>query len=105
MFPALVDCPRLLDHADPAIGVHDQNKVRFRQYRDVRIVSDEDHLPALLEPLHRVHHGLKNKVVVQVVLGLINEQRAISSCQENWQQRGALLAAGKIGRVFEIRLS
>ena len=43
-------------------------------------MGDEDHLSTLLQPLDRVYHGFKNKVVVEVVLWLINDQRAISSC-------------------------
>ena len=105
LFAAFIDGAALLNDSNPAIRVHDQHKLRFRQNGNIRVVGDEDHLAAFLQSLHRIHHCFKNEVIVQVVLRLIDNQRVVSSRQKYGQQRCALLAAGKIGRVLEVRPS
>ena len=62
----------------------------------------KNHLPALLQPLHCVHYGLENEVIVEIILRLVDNQRVISSCQEDGQQSGALLPPRKIGSIFEV---
>ena len=41
-------------------------------------MRNEDHLAALLHALDRVHDGLKNEMIVEVVLRLIDYQRVVS---------------------------
>ena len=68
-------------------------------------MCDEDHLAALLHSLDRINHSLKNEMIVEVVLRLIDNKRVIPSRQKDWEERRALLPAGKIGRVLKVRVS
>ena len=95
LFAAFIDCAALLNGSYPAIRVHDQHKLRFRKNRDIRVVRDEDHLPAFLHALHRIHYGFKNEVIVQVVLRLIDNQRVIPSRQKYREQVPYTFARGK----------
>ena len=67
----------LLNGSNPAIRSHHQHEFCFRQNGDIRIMRDEDHLAALLHALDRIHDRLKNEMVVEVVLRLINYQRVV----------------------------
>src|SRR5581483_4761752 len=105
LFAAFINGTALFDDSDAAIGVHHEDELGFGEHGNIRIVRNEDHLPAFLQSLDRVHHCLENEVIVEVILGLVDDKRAVAPRQEYGQQRGALLTAGKIRGVFEVRPS
>src|SRR5919205_923441 len=68
-------------------------------------MRDEDHLPVWLQPTDALDDRLIYEVIVKVVLGLVYDERGMPACEQEGQDRRALLTAGKFGCVFEIRLS
>jgi hypothetical protein len=94
-----------LNCSNPAIRSHHQHELRFRQNGDIRVVCDEDHLAALFHSLDRIYHGLKNEMIVEVVLRLIDNERVVPSRKQDREERRAFLPAGKIGCVLEVQAS
>jgi hypothetical protein len=48
-------------------------------------MRDEDHLATLLHALNRIHDSLKNEMIVEVVLRLIDYQRVVPPRQKDRQ--------------------
>ncbi|MNJ02777.1 hypothetical protein D3C73_1628560 [compost metagenome] len=52
-------------------------------YHDVSVVRDNDHLPTNLDPLERGDHEVVNELVVEVIFGLVKQQRIIAELQND----------------------
>ena len=91
--PALA--PRALQHDD---------QLSVTQYRDVGVVGAEHQLAHALVRPHPRHHTLPDEPVVEVVLRLIDDQRARQSRKQQQKQRGRLLTLRQVVQVAEVRL-
>ena len=71
-----------------------EDELRVAEDRDIGVVRREDELPAALFLPHDRHHALRDEAVVEIVFGLIDDQRRFRFKQHE-QQDGRCLLAGR----------
>jgi hypothetical protein len=78
LFFAFVDSADLPHSCVLAIGCEHKHALGFAQYGYVGIVSDKDHLATPFDSAQGGHDRVVDERVVKVVLGLVNQQRALA---------------------------
>jgi len=66
-------------------------------------VGNEDELPPALHTTDILDNGLKNEMVVEIVLRLVNHQWCVPSGKQQGKQCRALLSPRELRRIFKMR--
>jgi hypothetical protein len=81
-------------------AIHDDYHRSLAEHRDVRVVRDEDVLPRGFHAVQVRDDRLEDEPVIEIVLGLVDEQRVLTFEQQDREDRGAFLTGRKRRRIL-----